>query len=81
MITWLLAALQGTLVGAGFLLAVFILICVLFGLQKLRHHGRAGARSLDELVGESEHARYLPPDTPRGPIDQLRAGTSGGRLT
>jgi hypothetical protein len=79
-VSWLLAAVQGGLVGAAFLLAVIIGASVLLGLVKLHHRGRAGARSLDELVGEADHVRYLPPDAPHGPIDQLRAGTSGGRL-
>jgi hypothetical protein len=29
-------------------------------------------KSLDELVGQDQYARYLPPDAPRGPADQLR---------
>jgi hypothetical protein len=77
---WLLAAAQGAIVAAGFLLAVIMGLSVLVGVHKLRHRGRSGARSLDELVGDARHARYLPPDAPHGPIDQLRAGTSSGRL-
>jgi len=79
-VTWVLAALQGSIVGAAFLLAVIMGVSVVVGLRKLRHRGRAGARSLDELVGDAEYARYLPPDAPRGPIDQLRGGTSSGPL-
>jgi hypothetical protein len=29
-------------------------------------------RSLDEMVGQDQYAKYLPPDAPRGPADQLR---------
>lgn len=78
--SWLFAAVQGSLVGAVFLLVVIAGATTLLGLVKLQHKGRAGARSLDELVGDAELVRYLPPDAPHGPIDQLRAGTSGGRL-
>jgi hypothetical protein len=76
-VSWVLAAVQGSLVGAVFLLAVMIGVSVLVGVVKLRHSGRAGARSLDDLVGDPAHGRFLPPDVPRGPFDQLRAGTSG----
>jgi hypothetical protein len=67
-----LATLQGLVVSAVALLALFIGFCVLFGFPKLRASGRHSriVRSLDEAVGAGE--RYLPPDTPRGPIDQLR---------
>jgi hypothetical protein len=78
-VTWILAAVQGSLVAALFLLAIMIGVTLLLGVKKLRRRGRAGARSLDELVGEGDHARMFPPDVPRGVIDQLGAGTSGGR--
>lgn len=77
---WLLALLQGALVGAVVILGLFIALAILVGTKKLRHGGRAGARSLDELVGDARFGQFLPADTPRGPIDQLKAGTSGGRL-
>jgi hypothetical protein len=78
LIAWLFAALQGITVGAVFVLVVFIAVTVVVGLHKLRHRGRAGARSLEELVGDAEYVGYLPPTAPRGPIDQLGAGMSHG---
>jgi hypothetical protein len=68
----LVGALQGIAVAAGVLLAAFVALSLLLDARKLRRRGRHGARSLDELVGRAEHARMLPPDTPRGPVDQLR---------
>jgi hypothetical protein len=75
-LTYVLMALQGTIVGAVVLLVFFIAIAVLVGRRKLRRGGRAGARNHDELVGGSQ-TRFLRPDDPHGPIDQLKAGTSG----
>lgn len=72
---WTLLA--GTLVGLGattlVVLALLIGACVLVGWLKLRPSGRGTrvVRSLDEALGRPE--RYLPPSTPRGPVDQLRA--------
>ncbi len=77
---WILALVQGSLVGALTILGLFIAIAVLVGMRKLKRVGRAGARSLDEMIGDPQVRRFLPGDTPRGPIDQLKAGTSGGRL-
>jgi hypothetical protein len=68
----LVGALQGIAVAAGVLLAAFVALSLLLDARKLRRRGRHGARSLDELVGRAEQARMLPPDTPRGPVDQLR---------
>ena len=67
--------LQGMGASVLFLLAVFIGVCVLFNLPKLRATSRTSlvVKSLDERVGEP--IRYLPATTPRGPIDQLGAGT------
>jgi hypothetical protein len=67
-----LATLQSLVVSAVALLALFIGFCVVFGFPKLRASGRHSrvVRSLDEAVGRGEP--YLPADTPRGPIDQLR---------
>jgi hypothetical protein len=75
---WVLATAQGSLVGAVAILVIFIGAAIGLDVVKLRRRGRAGARSLEELVGDPEQGRFLPPDTPRGPIDQLKAGTSGG---
>jgi hypothetical protein len=71
----------GALAGLGastlFLLALFIGVCVLLNFPKLRAR-RAGTlvvHSLDERLGAP--VSYLPPDAPRGPVDQLRSGTAG----
>lgn len=66
----------GLLLGLGvstvFLLVLFIGFCVVLGFPKLRPGGRKSrvVRSLDEMVG-GQPTRYLPPDSPRGPVDQL----------
>lgn len=67
--------LEGIAIAVVFLLALFIGFCVIFGLPKLRPTSRKTMviKSLDERVGEP--IRYLPPGAPRGPVDQLRAGT------
>jgi len=46
---------------------------------KFRYGTKAGARSLDELIGDGRFAALLPPQASRGPLDQLRAGTSWGK--
>ncbi len=59
--------------SAVFLLALIIGFCVLLGLPKLRSggvHGRV-VRTLDEWLDGT--TQVLGPNTPRGPIDQLRA--------
>jgi hypothetical protein len=63
---------QGVGVAAVFLLVVFIGICVLLGLYKLRASGprTMTVRSLEESLGTAEP--YLRPDAPRGASDQLR---------
>ncbi len=67
--------LEGIAVAVVFLLALFIGFCVVFNLPKLRSTSRKSMviKSLDERVGEPIH--YLPPDAPRGTVDQLAAGT------
>ena len=66
----------GVLTGLGastvFMIAVFVGFCVLVGLTKHRKIGTASlvVRSLDDRVGSG--ARYLSPDVPRGPVDQLK---------
>ena len=68
----------GALSGLGattlFLLVLFIGFCIVFGLPKMRRTGKASMvhRSLDEMVGQERYSKYLPPDAPRGPADQLR---------
>jgi hypothetical protein len=67
-----LGTLQGIIVSAAAVLALFIGVCVLLGFPKLRASGRhtRTVRGLDELVGVPQ--TYLPPDAPRGTVDQLR---------
>ena len=66
----------GVLTGLGsstvFLIAVFAAFCVLMGRTKHRTIGKTSlvVRSLDDRVGSG--ARYLPPDVPRGPANQLK---------
>ncbi len=64
----------GTVQGLGaitvFLLVLFIGVCVALTLVKFRStRNSLTVKSLDELVGDP--IRYLPPDTPRGRMDQL----------
>lgn len=70
--TFIIGALQGLGASTVFLLALFIGFCVLLGVPKLRPGGRHKrvVRSLEELQGQP--ATFLPPDAPRGPVDQLR---------
>jgi hypothetical protein len=67
-----LGTLQGILVSSLVLLALFVGFCVLFNLPKLRPSGRHSriVRGLTELTGGTEV--FLPPNAPRGPVDQLR---------
>jgi hypothetical protein len=67
-----LGTLQGLVVSAGVVLALFVGFCVLLTLPKLRASGRHTRihRGLDELVGGRQ--TFLPPDAPRGTVDQLR---------
>ena len=66
-----IGAVQGLGVGAVFVLVLFIGFCVVLGFSKFRHSGpkTLTVRSLEESLGQP--ARYLPPDAPRGPSDQL----------
>jgi hypothetical protein len=64
----------GTVEGLGaisvFLLVLMIGVCVLLTLTKFRStRNSMTIKSLDETVGEP--IKYLPPNAPRGPIDQL----------
>ena len=63
---------QGLVGATVFLLAVFLGFCVIVGFTKHRVIGKGSpvVRSLDDRVGSG--ARYLSPDVPRGPVDQLR---------
>lgn len=71
----IIGLLAGAVTAVAFLLALFIGVCLLFNLPKLRPTSRKSMviKSLEERVGEPIH--YLPATTPRGPIDQLGAGT------
>jgi hypothetical protein len=67
-----LGTLEALLASVAVVLALFVGVCVLFTLPKLRPSGRGSrvVRALDELSGERQV--YLPPDAPRGRVDQLR---------
>ena len=75
----IIGLLKGLASAVVFLLALFIGFCVIVNLPKLRPTSRKSMviKSLEERVGEP--IRYLPPDTPRGPIDQLAAGMRQGQ--
>jgi hypothetical protein len=66
-----LGTLGALIVSVVVVLALFVGVCVLLTLTKLRPSGKGSrvVRGLDELVGERQ--TYLPPDAPRGPVDQL----------
>lgn len=67
----IVATIQGAGVGAVFLLVLFIGFCLALGFVKLRPSGpkTLTVRSLDEALGEP--VSYLPPEAPRGTMDQL----------
>lgn len=69
----LVATLGGLLSSTVFLLGLFISFCVVAGLPKLRKRTRNSmvVRSLSEQMNGGE-SRYLSPDAPGGPADQLR---------
>jgi hypothetical protein len=67
-----IATLTGLLSSTGFLLSLFVGFCFFAGLAKLRGRDRSAmvVRSLAERV--DGQAKYLSPDAPAGPADQLR---------
>ncbi|HJN45178.1 MAG: hypothetical protein QGI10_06935 [Vicinamibacterales bacterium] len=67
-----LGVLQAVGISSIFLLAVFLGFCVVVGFTKHRAIGKGSlvVRSLDDRLGTG--ARYLTPDVPRGPADQLK---------
>ena len=73
----------GVLTGFGassvFLIVVFAAFCVLVGRTKHRKIGKTSlvVRSLDDRLGSG--ARYLSPDVPRGPTNQLETPELLGR--
>ena len=67
----LITTLTGLISSTTFLLVLFVGFCFLAGLPKLRKRTRGSmvVRNLaEQMNGE---ARYLSPDAPRGPADQL----------
>ena len=68
-------ALQGLTFSSVFVLVLFIGFCVGVGFTKLKPTAGGAApviKSLDERIS-LQPMRYLKPDAPRGPADQLRA--------
>jgi hypothetical protein len=67
-----LGTLQVLVISSIAVLVLLVGFCVVFNFPKLRASGPHSrvVRSLDEAVGLPEP--YLPPDAPRGRIDQLR---------
>ena len=65
--------LAGLLVSTGFLLTLFVGFCVVAGFSKFRKIDKRSLvhRNLVDQMG-SQGLRYLKPDDPRGPADQLR---------
>jgi len=65
------AVLQSFAASTAAVLALFLGVCVLFNFRKLKpRRGARVIRNLDERLGVAP--AYLSPDSPRGPIDQLR---------
>ena len=66
-----MAALQGLITSTVFILVLFVGFIVA-GFTKFRRTGRDSlvARDLSEQMGGV--LQYLPPDAPRGPVNQLR---------
>ena len=64
--------LQALGMSSVFLVAVFVGFCVIVGFTKHRVIGKSSlvVRSLDDRIGSG--ARFLAPDAPRGPADQLK---------
>ena len=67
---------QGIGVSAVFILALMAGACVVFTIPKLRPAGRKSLviRNLGDRAGAPVH--YLPPDAPRGQVDQLHRTTA-----
>jgi hypothetical protein len=71
-----LGAVQGLGGIAVFLLVLMIGFCLVFDWTKFRPTRRSKVvKSLDETVGPP--ISYLPPDVPRGPVDQLAGSRRG----
>jgi hypothetical protein len=71
----LIQTLVGLLVSTGFLLTLFIGFLVVAGFSKFRKINRSSLvhRNLvDRMNNQDGSVEYLPPDAPRGGVDQLR---------
>ena len=67
--------LTGLLVSTGFLLTLFVGFLVVAGFSKFRKINRSSLvhRNLvDRMNNQDGSVEYLPPDAPRGGVDQLR---------
>ena len=67
--------LTGLLVSTGFLLTLFVGFLVVAGFSKFRKINRSSLvhRNLvDRMNDQDGSVEYLPPDAPRGGVDQLR---------
>jgi len=67
--------LMGLLVSTGFLLTLFVGFLVVAGFSKFRTTNRSSLvhRNLvDRMNDQDGSVEYLPPDAPRGGVDQLR---------
>ena len=64
---------EGVGVSAIFILALMAGVCVFFTIPKLRAASRKSLviRNLGDLGGTP--VQYLPPDAPRGQVDQLQS--------
>ena len=71
----LIQTLVGLLVSTGFLLTLFVGFLVVAGFSKFRKINRSSLvhRNLvDRMNNQDGSVEYLPPDAPRGGVDQLR---------
>jgi hypothetical protein len=67
--------LMGLLVSTGFLLTLFVGFLVVAGFSKFRKINRSSLvhrNLIDRMNDQDGSVEYLPPDAPRGGVDQLR---------
>ena len=71
-LNWFGALVQGTGLGAIFVVALMIGMCLALDVFKLRPSGPKSmtVRNLEEAMGQ--RAQYLPATSPRGTSDQLK---------